>query len=214
MDRSDSHVLQRLAVVDLARRGEAVRALAEVDLVDVDLEDLVLGEFRLDLEGEQRLVQLSGQGFLRREEKVPGHLHGDGACPLAPPPGDQIRIGRSYDADIIDAGMLVEPVVLGGEDRLLHHRRDVLDADRHAAFLAELADQDAVGGVDAQRDLGLVVGDGVEGGQVGPGEQQDEHADHQSDHAQSGDEGERKGEPAEPLHGRTFPGRTELTPSL
>ena len=46
----DGHVLQRLAEVDLARRREAVGSLAEVDLVHVDLEDLLLGELALDLQ--------------------------------------------------------------------------------------------------------------------------------------------------------------------
>ena len=52
---------ERLAEVGLGGGGEAVGPLAEEDLVDVDLEDLVLGEARFDLEGEQCLVDLLQQ---------------------------------------------------------------------------------------------------------------------------------------------------------
>jgi hypothetical protein len=42
--------------------------------------------------------------------------------------------------------MLVEALVLGGEDGLLHALRHVGDPDDRPALLAELADQLALGG--------------------------------------------------------------------
>jgi hypothetical protein len=58
--------------------------------------------------------------------------------------------------------VLEEAVVLGGEDRLLHHLRHVVDVYDAAPLLAELPDQHAVGGPDPQRHLGTVVGQDVE----------------------------------------------------
>jgi hypothetical protein len=68
------------------RRLDASRAVAEVDVVQVQLEDLVLFELALDLEGHAHLEELAGQRpFLARYplgEDVPRELHGDGAATL------------------------------------------------------------------------------------------------------------------------------------
>src|SRR5438105_1341359 len=87
--------------VDVRRRSEAVRPLPEEDLVDVELEDLVLGEIRLDLEGQQHFRELAGERLLAREEERARHLHGDGAGALAPPL--QVGDGRARYAGIVDA---------------------------------------------------------------------------------------------------------------
>jgi hypothetical protein len=55
--------------------------------------------------------------------------------------------------------------------------------DEGAALLAEFADQMAVGGIDPQRDLRLVVGQHFEGGKLGIG--QDDH-DRQQGEADEG----------------------------
>ena len=78
----DGDVLQRAAEVDLRGGGEAVGALAEEDLVDVELEDLVLGQVRLDFPGEQHLPQLAGDRLLAGQEEVAGDLHRDRARAL------------------------------------------------------------------------------------------------------------------------------------
>ena len=58
--------------------------------------------------------------------------------------------------------MLVESLVLGGEDRIAHRFRHGIDLDHRAPFLAEFADQQALAAVDAQRHLGLVIGENLE----------------------------------------------------
>ena len=70
--------------------------------------------------------------------------------------------GPRITPDVVDAAVLVEALVLGGEDRGLHDLRDVLDLHHGALFLAELADQLAFGAVDPQRDLRAVVGEDLE----------------------------------------------------
>ena len=45
-------------------------ALAEHDVVQVELEDLILGESRLEDERHELFLQLAAQGLLRRQERV------------------------------------------------------------------------------------------------------------------------------------------------
>ena len=53
--------------------------------------------------------------------------------------------------------MLVEILVLGGEERVDDHLGDRLDRQIEAAFLGVFAEKGAVGGVDARHDGRLVV---------------------------------------------------------
>jgi hypothetical protein len=159
------------AEVGLGRDGEAVGALAEVDLVDVQLENLVLRQTAFDLECEKYLVELAVEGLLARQEKVARHLHRDRRCSLAATTGRQIGERRARDADRVDPGVFVEAFVLGGEDGLLEDRRDVCDADHATTLLAEFAQQVAVGRIDAQGYARTVIRERLEGRQIGPGEE-------------------------------------------
>ncbi|OLQ73237.1 hypothetical protein BHX98_20460 [Acinetobacter baumannii] len=47
-----------LAVIDLSGGLDSIGAIAEVDLVDVQLEDLVFAQLSLDLQGQQNFVDL------------------------------------------------------------------------------------------------------------------------------------------------------------
>jgi hypothetical protein len=101
---------------------------------------------------------------------------------------------RAQDAPVIDAAVLVEPVVLDGQHGLLHDVRDVLEVHERTAFLAEFADQDVIGGEDPQRHLGPVIGQGVECRQVRVGHQQRErHHQHaaQGEAGQAGEHGQQ-----------------------
>ena len=61
--------------------GEAA-ALAEVDLVGVHLEDLLLGEAVFELEGDDDLDELALDALLRREEESARQLHGERGAAL------------------------------------------------------------------------------------------------------------------------------------
>ena len=100
--------------------------------------------------------------LLAGQEEVARHLHGDRRGALALAAGDEVGTCGTQHAGEVDAGVLIEAVVLGGQDGVLEDRRDVLDADEGAALFSVLADQGAVGGIDAQRNLGVVVGQGLQ----------------------------------------------------
>ena len=143
----------RHPVVDLRRGPDPVGPLAEKDLVDVELEDLVLGELTLDLQREEDLVELADVGLLPAEKEIPGHLHGDGAAPRPLLPGTkQVQHGAGQ-ALPVDPGVLEEPVILARENRLDQSLRNFVEAQRLAALLAELGEELALAGIDPQRNL-------------------------------------------------------------
>ena len=92
-------------------------ALAEVDLVEIDLEQPLLGDLPLDVGGEERLVRLARQRPLAPHDAVLDHLLGDRA-PALHLPAAQVGPGRAQQPDRIDAAVLQEARVLGGHYRL------------------------------------------------------------------------------------------------
>ena len=68
------------------------------------------------------------------------------------------------DARPVDARVLVEALVLGDDERLLHLLRDFLELDERAALEAELGDEASVGGEELAR---LTRLEGVELGGIG-----------------------------------------------
>ena len=70
---------------EAARRGvDAVGAAAEIDPVEIELEDLVLGELRLQRQRQDRLADLAAEGAVVGQEDVAGELLGDGRAALRP----------------------------------------------------------------------------------------------------------------------------------
>ena len=122
----DIQIPDRLAEVALRRGLDAVRAVAEVDLVEVELEDLVLGVLRLDRARDLRFLELANERLLARDalgEDVARELHRDRREALA----RSCRCLRSMSdraghALPVDAGVLVEALVLGDDERVPDER--------------------------------------------------------------------------------------------
>src|SRR2546429_241368 len=51
----------------------------------------------------------------------------------------------------IDAGVLVEALVLGGDERVLHDLRNLVDLDQRAALETELGDESSINRVELRR---------------------------------------------------------------
>src|SRR6266480_1969762 len=147
--------------------GHPVSALAEEDHVHIQPEDHLLGELVLHAVGDESLLQLAPIGLVEVEEHVAGGLHGDGAGALALVTGEQIDEHRAHHAEVIDAVVLEEALVFGGEKRVLDELGDLVVADRDAALLADLRDQRAGAGVHAQGHLQLDVAHGIRRGERG-----------------------------------------------
>ena len=94
------------------------------------------------------------------KKKVLGDLLGDGRGALRPAAGAEIlRVQQrgARHAGIVDAAMLIEILVLGGEERVDHQFRHRLDRQIQPAFLGVFAEQRAVRGMDPRHHRRLVV---------------------------------------------------------
>ena len=74
----ERQLVHRLVEIVERGGGDAVGAEAEEDLVEVELEDLVLGVGLLDAEREDRFLDLAVERLLVGEQEVLGDLLGDG----------------------------------------------------------------------------------------------------------------------------------------
>ncbi len=176
----DGELLGGLVEVGVGRGLDAVGAAAEVDGVQVALEDRRLGLLLLHLQGEERLLDLARKGALLAEVEDLDVLLGDRRRALG---GVALRVGErgAEDALRVDAAVGVERAVLSGDRRVLHRLRDVGQRDRLAVLLREAADLALPARVVDEGGLGLegLVGVGDRG--VAVGEVADAGQDHRRD---------------------------------
>ena len=122
----ERQLLVRLVEVEPRRRLDAVGAVAEVHLVAVDREDLLLRVPLLDLDREDRFANLALEGLLVGQAElileVARELLGQRAGALRAPPLDDVGERRDEDAPDVDAEVAVELGVLGRDDRLAQQR--------------------------------------------------------------------------------------------
>ena len=191
----DVQVADRLPEVALRRGLHAEGAVAEVDLVEVQLEDLVLGVLLLDLAGDLGLPELAAERFVAAADvlgaDVPRQLHRDGREAFGHPHLDQVAPDRAEHAEPVDAVVLVEALVLGGDERGLDHRGHLGQGHDGAPLLAQLGDEAAVGGVDLGGLVRVVAAELVDGGAAvagtGPGPRRRQDGQHERCHGEEGD---------------------------
>ena len=112
--------LGRLA--EIAARGhlDAPGAAAEIGGVEIELENIRLGERGLDPRGDDHFADLALVGHVLADQQVLDHLLGDGRAALRPSGLGQIADEGADDAALVDAVVLIEAAVFGGDERLLH----------------------------------------------------------------------------------------------
>ena len=114
----------RLVEIVQGGGGDAVIAEAEIDFVEVELEDALLGIGLLDAHREQGFLDLAVEGALVGQQEVLRHLLGDGRGALHVLGALQQHHGRADHALGVDAVMGVEILVLGRDEGLFHLGRD------------------------------------------------------------------------------------------
>src|SRR5262249_34722901 len=134
-------LLHLLSKVDLGRRVETVRALTEVDLVEVHFEDLVLRVGLLDADRENGFLDLPRERLLVREEEIPRELLRDGASALLGPARDHVVHERADGTHGIDAPVRVEAPVLDRKQRVDHRARDLAKRNERAVLFVELVNE-------------------------------------------------------------------------
>jgi hypothetical protein len=128
-----------LAEVALGRGLDAVGPGAEIDPVQIELEDLLLGEARLQPDRQDQLLGLPAIVLRRRQEEVAGELLGDGraaaqrAAALAVAHVVDLAAG---DAPRIESEVPVVPAVLDGDEGLWDIGRQGVEIDRRRVLAA------------------------------------------------------------------------------
>ena len=125
-------LIQRLVEIVQRRGGDPVRVQPEEDFIEIELEDLVLGEGRVDPDGKDRLFDLAVEGLFRTQQKVLGHLLGNrrGADQRPAAAIDMLQDIVAEGADDAierNAVMVVEVLVLSRNERVEHDRRHGFD---------------------------------------------------------------------------------------
>ena len=150
------HVARRLVEVILRGRIDAEGAAAHIGAVEIQLEDLVLGQPRFQPHRQERLLDLALDRALVGQKQVLGELLGDGGAALHDAAGARIGDQRARGAGDIDAEMLVEAPVLGREHRLDQVVGKLVERDRIVVPDAARADLVAVAVEEGDRELGLL----------------------------------------------------------
>ena len=136
---------------------QAIVAGAEVDGIEVELEDLILGAAGLDIEGQHKLLSLAAEGALVGEEQVLDELLGDGAGALLNLTVLQVDEGGAHDAFHVEAVMGVKAVILDGDDGVGEIIRYIgklhVAGTRQAAFDGLLQEKETLGTVPKVRVL-------------------------------------------------------------
>ena len=160
----DREVFDLLAEVCLRGRADAVRAVPEIDVVEIDRQDVGLGQLALEpnraddlahLPPSLEALLLDGElvGRVRRrildvfvagEQRLLDDLLGDRRATLLDVIRAHVFDGRAQDADEVEALVLVEPAILGGDERGRHVRRHALELDDLAVLDRERTDLLAV----------------------------------------------------------------------
>src|SRR5262249_4201533 len=121
----DRELLCRLA--EIASRGEldAPRAAAEIDGIEIELENLRLAERTLDPRRHDHLADLALVGQVFAHQQVLDDLLSDGRAALRAAGGGEFADEGADQAALVDPFMLIEAFALGREKTFLHVRGDV-----------------------------------------------------------------------------------------
>jgi len=114
--------------------------VTEIHLVQIHLENAVLGVAALELQRQHRLLQLALEALVRREEEDLGELLGDRAATLDDPSAPIVLDDGTRHADRIDTPVRVEAPVLRRQDRVAERLGDLGQWHQDAPLHMKLGD--------------------------------------------------------------------------
>jgi len=155
----DRQFRDRFVEIGECRTGDTVGIQTEKDLVEIKLEDLVLGIGLLDAEGQKRFLELAVEGLVVGEQEVLRHLLSDcGRADRTTAGADILEVDENGTAETPDVHtrMVVEILVFRRKESCLHTVRDSLDRQEQALFMGVFRHERAVAGVHAGRHRRLI----------------------------------------------------------
>ncbi len=122
---------------------------------------MVLGEGALDAYRKDHFLQFAVKGLLAREQEVLGHLLRDGRRShlMVAASAAEVRESCPQDALDVEAAMLVEALVFGGQKRIDQALRDGATRHINAPLTRELGDKLAIICMDSRQHGRLVFGE-------------------------------------------------------
>ena len=153
----EGQILDVLAEIEIRRRRDAERAAAHIGAVEIELQDLLLRQVRFEPQRQERFLDLALDGALVGQEQVLGELLGDGRAALDHRIGPDVLRHGAEQAEEIDAEMVEEAAVLGGQHRLDDMVRHLVDRHGIALDDAALADLVAVAVEEGDGEIALVA---------------------------------------------------------
>ena len=160
--------------IETGRLLNAVAGVAEVDLVQIDVKDLLLRQVLLQSSREDELLDLAGQGALvAQEQRLHGLLGERGASALARA-GKNVAEEALRDVQVIDAGMFEEVGVFRARDCLNHDLWDLPVGHDGPALLEDFPHNRAIRSIEPGGLRWVVVLERVEVRQIARVMRQDE----------------------------------------
>ena len=129
----ERHGARRFPEQVARHRLDAVDAAAQIDSIEIQLEDLRLGQLLLEQHREHGFLSLARRGALVREEQRARELLGQRAPTLQAIRAAHVPPHGPPQPDGIDPEMMVEAMILGRDHRVLEIRGDVVE--RHVTTL-------------------------------------------------------------------------------
>ncbi len=145
---------------------EPIHPAAQVDLVAIQGEYLLLGKGALDLNGEKGFLELAREVTVGREKEVARQLHGEGRSALRAVVGAEVVYKGAADAQHVHAPVRLKGLVFDGDHGLAKDGRKSVEVHHLAAFKREGPDNTALAVVKVGQGGGAVVLQLVDLGQV------------------------------------------------
>ena len=142
---------RRFAEVALCRRFHAVGPRAEIDAIEIELENLCLRVFVFEPKREHHLLQFARDRAFLRQGQIFGELLGDSRSALCGVAVQDVTDGGAQNAPWIDAVMGIEAAVLDGHKRIRHVGRQFAHRHGGAAHVAARRKRCAVDAKDQGR---------------------------------------------------------------
>ena len=105
----------------------AITAGAEIDSINVELENLLLGELTLDAQGHHRFQQFSTDGAAAQRKAVACKLLGNAAGAFLGRAAQNVANKSPQNPAPINPSVLIETGILARQDRRNKKRRDLVE---------------------------------------------------------------------------------------